>query len=386
LITLVMSALASMISGMLSGLQLIDIGATFNVTVAIAGQMLTFSFIVSVVFALLTSVLTLKYNHKLLLQLGLATYALSAIGCFLAPNFTAMIASYSLTGIGYALTTTMVFTLAAELFPVERRGGVIGWIVAGMSGSYLIGAFVVPFIQNIAGWRGTFIGYLLPFSGLALVLATTSIPGKVQGQQTGSQNGLKESFKKVFSNRSAISSLAGLLFAMAAWQSVMAYFSSFFREGFNWTIGDTSILVLFGSTLYTVGSIACGRMMNRMGRKPLTVVPILIAGIGIISFSRLPIAMLAGGVICLICLMVGVMDAASTSLIIEQLPAYTGVMMSLSRAGTQLGFSVGSGLGGVSLLLYGYQGMFLLLGSFAIVSAIMFHFFTVDPLKSSIRV
>ena len=383
---LVLSGLAAMISGMLSGLQLIDIGETFNVTVAIAGQMLTFSFVISVAFALLTSVLTLRYNHKLLLQVGLAAYAVSAIGCFMAPNFTSMIASYSLTGIGYALTTTMVFTLAAELFPVEKRGAVIGWIVAGNSGSYLVGAFVVPYLQSIGGWRGTFIGYMLPASMLALALATTSIPGNAQGAQTGAQGSLKESFKEVFSNRSAISSLAGLLFAMAAWQAVMTYNSSFFREAFKWTIGETSILILFGASLYTFGGIAAGRMVNRMGRKPLTVVPILVAGIMIMSFSRMPSAMLSGGLLCVSCLLVGMMDASSTNLIIEQLPAYAGVMMSLSRAVTQVGFSVGSGLGGALLLLSGYQYMFLLLGSLAIASAVMFHFFTVDTITDSPKV
>jgi predicted MFS family arabinose efflux permease len=227
----------------------------------------------------------------------------------MAPNFTSMIASYSLTGIGYALTTSMAFTLAAELFPVEKRGAVIGWIVAGQSGSYLVGAFVVPFLQSIGGWRSTFIGYMFPISVLALVLATTFIPRNMHGSQTSSQRGLKESFKEVFSNRSAISSLVGLLFAMAAWQSVLAYFGSFFREWFNMSINETSILFLFCATIYTFGSIASGRMVNRIGRKPLTVVPILFAGITIITYTRLPNVVLSGGFQCVSCLMVGIMDA-----------------------------------------------------------------------------
>ncbi len=53
--------------------------------------------------------------------------------------------------------------------------------------------------------------------------------------------------------------------------------------------------------------------------------------------------------------------------------------MSLSRAVTQFGFSVGSGFGGMFLLLYGYQDMFLILGAFSIASAIVFHYFTIDP-------
>ena len=381
LLTLVISALTSMIYLLLSGLLLIDIGETFSVTVAIAGQIRTFSFIISIVFALLTSIFTLKYDHKLLLQIGLIAYGISAIGCYLAPNFMAMVASFSLTGIGYALTTTMAFTLAAELFPVEKRGEIIGWIIAGMSGSYLIGAFIVPYLQSIGGWRITFIGYMLPSSALALVLSTLFIPLDIHSLPKNAQSSLKESFQNIFSNRSASLSLVGLLLAMTTGSAVNTYFSSFFREWFTMTISEVSIIILFGSTLYTLGSIVSGRMVNRIGRKPLTVVTILFAGVVIMAFTRIPDARVSGVFLCVGMLLFGMMDTASTSLIVEQLPMYAGVMMSLSRAVNQLGFSVGSGLGGVFLLLYGYQDMFLILGTFSIASAIVFHYFTIDPSK-----
>jgi len=369
-----------MISSLISGLLLIDIGETFNVTVAIAGQIRTFSSIISIVFALLMSILTLKYDHKLLLQIGLVAYSVSAIGCYLAPTFMAMVASFSFTGIGYAVTTTMAFTLAAELFPVEKRGEVIGWIIAGMSGSYLIGAFIVPYLQSIGGWRITFIGYLLPSSALALVLSTLFIPRDIRSSPKSAQSSLKESFQNIFSNKSASFSLIGLLLAMATSSAVNTYLSSFFRAWFKMTISEVSIIILFVSTLYTLGSITGGRMVNRIGRKPLTVVTILFAGVVIMSFTRIPNAWISGAFLCVGTLLFGMMDTASTSYIVEQIPVYAGVMMSLSRAVNQLGFSVGSGLGGMFLLRYGYQDMFLILGTFSIASAIVFHFFTIDPI------
>jgi len=82
------------------------------------------------------------------------------------------------------------------------------------------------------------------------------------------------------------------------------------------------------------------------------------------------------------CLFVGLMDTASTSLVIEQVPEYTGTMMSLSRAVTQIGFSIGSGAGGILLLFYGYQTMFLILGSLAVGAGLIFHLFTTDPTRS----
>jgi len=380
LITLVLSGFTATIVSMLSGLLLIDIGETFNVTVGVAGQMCTFSFIIAIIFALLMSMFSIKYNHKILLQVGLFAYAVTAIGCYLAPNFVIMVAAFSLSGIGYALATTMIFTLT-ELLPQEKRGEAIGFIIAGMSGSYLIGALVVPFLQSIGGWRFTFIGYLLPSSVLALILTTIAIPRISSSPDNKGQIKLGEGFKAIFSNRSAFSSLLGYLLAIATWQAYLTYFASFFRSQFLTSIGETSIIILFGATLYTLGSAISSRIAKRVGRKPLVAVSILVVSIMIMILAYSPIFVLAFGLQCIICLSMGMMDASSTSLIIEQLPLYAGIMMSLQRAVTQTGGSIGSGLGGAILTLSNYSTMFTILGVFGITSAVVFYWFTVD--KSS---
>jgi predicted MFS family arabinose efflux permease len=273
----------------------------------------------------------------------------------------------------------MAFTLVPELFPTEKRGEVIGWIIAGMSGSYLIGAFTVPYLQGIGGWRVTFLGYMLPFSLIALLFATLFIPGKLLKGLSNDGLEFRKSYLEIFSNRSALFSLFGYLLAMVPWQAIMTFNSSFFREWFSLSIGEASILILFGASLYTFGSIVSGKFVNRIGKKPLTVISIIFAGFVIMGYSFLPGVWLCGGCLCFSCLLVGVMDTASTGLIIEQSPLYVGIMMSLHRAVTQIGFSVGSGLGGFMLLVYGYRSMFLGLGFLGLLSGMVFHFFTSDP-------
>jgi DHA1 family inner membrane transport protein len=377
LITLMLSGFATSISSMLSGLLLIDIGETFNVSVGLAGQMCTFSFVISIVFALLTSILSVKYNHKMLLQFGLLAYAATAIGCYLAPNFTAMVAAFSLSGIGYALATTMVFTLT-ELFPQKRRGEAIGFIIAGMSSSYLIGALVVPYLTSVGGWRLSFFGYLLPSSALALILTTIIIPRKSNSSDNGQQIKFSEGFKAIFSSRSAFYSLLGYLLFIVAFQGIIMYYTSFFRYTFLISIGEASIIMLIEATSYTVGSVISSRIANRVGRKLLIVISILVAGIMIMVFSYSPIFVFTVGLLYVISFLMGVMDASSTGLILEQLPLYAGIMMSLQRAVNQAGGSIGSGLGGAILTFSSYNSMFLVVGVFGIVSAIVFHWFTID--------
>ena len=381
-ITLLIIGLVASISGMLSGLLLIDIGETFNVNIGYAGQINTFSSIVSIFFALLTSVFSVKYNHKSLLQIGLLVYIVSAAGCYLAPSFGAMMASYSLTGIGFALTTTMALTLPAEHYPIDKRSTAIGMVFAGMSVSYIIGSMVVPFLQGLGGWRASFLYYMLPCSMLAFILATITIPRGTGSSHGSIQTNFIEGYKKIFSNRSALFSLVGNLLAMATWQGILTYNTSFFRDWFRVSIGEASIFILIGSSLYTVGSMISGRMVNRLGRKPLAAASIMAASLFFMVFSYLPNFFFSAAVVCLGWFLLGVRDTSATSLIIEQLPLYTGIMMSLNRAVTQVGFSVGSGFGGALLLFLNYQFMFVGLGLLGILSAIVFQWLTIDPSMS----
>jgi DHA1 family purine base/nucleoside efflux pump-like MFS transporter len=377
LIALTFSGFTASIASMLSGLLLIDIGTTFNVAVGVAGQICTGSFLVSIIFALLTSLFSLKFDHKKILQLGIMAYTVAAIGCYLAPNFNFMMVSFSLTGIGYALATTMIFTLTG-LFPPERRGEAIGYIIAGMSGSYLVGALVVPYLQGIGGWRYAFIGYLLPSSVLALVVVTFAVP---QGSRNVGEVKLSEGFRNIFVNRSAFSSLSGYLLAIVMWQGFLTYNMSFFRDQFLVSIGQASVIILFGASLYTVGSVFSSRLASRLGRKTLVTVSILVASLLFIVYSYLPVFVFSAGVMCVACFLVGLMDASSTSLIIEQVPLYAGIMMSLQRVVTQIGSSIGSGLGGAVLTFSSYNSMFVILGFFGVASALIFYLFTIDAVS-----
>jgi DHA1 family inner membrane transport protein len=138
--SLVLSRFALQPGSLLISLLLIDIGGTFGLPVGVVGQLRTAASVVGVVFALLMGALSIRYRHKSLLMVGLLIVIVSSIGNALSTTFSMMLIFNSLAAIGAAMSAPMTVALVAELLPLERRSGAIGWVIAGQSLAYLIGA------------------------------------------------------------------------------------------------------------------------------------------------------------------------------------------------------------------------------------------------------
>ncbi len=105
--SLVISRFATMPPGLLTGLLLIDIGASFGQAVGVTGQIRAAASIVGVLSALLISALSLRFRSKSLLVGGLGILIASTVGCALAPSFSVLFTIYSLTGMAGSLVGPM---------------------------------------------------------------------------------------------------------------------------------------------------------------------------------------------------------------------------------------------------------------------------------------
>lgn len=73
------------------GLLLLDIGDTFGQSVGIMSQIQTIASLITAFTAVLMGVWSIRFNHKLLLLLGLLLITISVVGCSMAFNFFIMI-------------------------------------------------------------------------------------------------------------------------------------------------------------------------------------------------------------------------------------------------------------------------------------------------------
>jgi len=369
--------------GVLTGLLLIDIGATFGCDVGVMGQITTGYYIAAVIFGLFMGVLSVRFRHKPLLMAGLVFTSVSALGCYLASDFNLMLMAYSLSGVGMAMVSPMAISLIGEHLPLEKRGNAIGWIIAGGALSYVIGAPIIGFIAGLGDWRFVLFVFVIPISLASLLLAFIGLPFTSRNLQPAMNKGTYlGGFKGVLSNRSAIACLVGSVLRSIAFMVVLVYGISFFRQRFLSSMGTASIVMLMAAFLYTLGSLVCGWFVNRFGRKPLTVLTVLLSAIFTIAFTSVPDLWLSLALNFLGAWFFGMGASAVNSLTLEQVPEFRGTMMSINSAAMNLGSAIGTALGGLTLVLFDYEVLGLALGAMGVVAAIVFQTLAIDPTRT----
>jgi predicted MFS family arabinose efflux permease len=362
-------------------LLLIDIAKSFQVQVGTAGLVAAVGSISGIAAGLVLSFLSVRFNHKLFLLIGLSFTCLAAVGFFLAPSFDYILITNIGVGTGIAMVTAMAYSLIGEVYPIEKRGKAIGWMVAASTSAFVIGAPIIGIIANIGTWRATMIWFSLPITLASLILALLVIPKDSVEQQICQKEPFFAGCKQVFSNKSATASLFANMLSVAE-GSIAFYAVSFFINQFATSISMGSIIILVGNILSAAGGVVAGLFVNRIGRKSLGSLTGLTAALLTLTFTFMPSFTLSWGLNALRFWFAGMASTALGSLVIEQVPKFRSTMTSLNVTFINLGMLTASIAGGVALNIYNYQTLALVLGGLGVAGTAIWVFLVEDPCKT----
>ena len=377
--SLILSRGVTNLPSLVVSLLLVDIATSFNVQVGIAGQIRTTSGFLSILFAILMGILSIKYSHKSLLMYGLLLYVISAVACYFSTSLYMLLVLYALSGIATAMVNPMINTLIGGLVPPKKRTTVIGWTVAGLALIYLAGSLSAGYISPW-GWRMALVLVVAPLSMVTFVLCFIQIPDKKTESKAGTSiSTLLEGYRVLFRSRSAIGCILGTVLSLATWNLYLVYGASYWRQVFMIPTSTTAMAMIFTSLSYTAGSLSAGRFTNKLGVRSTLLV---ITGVlGIITFFvfNAPSFWVSIGLAVAASFVAGMMITVSSSFSLEQIPQYRGTVMSLQSAATNLGGTLSAAVGGLLLLAYGYGVYSIAMGVVGVAGALVFRFLTAEP-------
>jgi DHA1 family inner membrane transport protein len=361
----------------------VDIASTFNVSIGIASQLATINYAGEFVFSLLMGILAVRFRHKPLIIAGVMFVIISTVGSFLAPDFATMQIFFALEGVGTVIFGVMSLTLFGDVFPPKKRAKAVSYVTTALWVTALINFPLSGFIANTFGWRYNFILHILPISLAGLILVLFAVPSKQHVQTAPVKKTIAESFRQVFTDRSATACLAGSILSTAGVQ-VGIFGVAFYRQRFSAPMDFIVFLNMTAIIIFVVGSLVAGRLTNKLGAKPLAVTSTLLTGVFTMTFFLIPNIW---GALFFDFLHIWFAALAAPSylcLALAQVPKSRGTMMSLNSATGALARTIAPAVGGALLVFtigfYGAVG--LALGGMSVAAAVILFFLAEDPTRT----
>jgi predicted MFS family arabinose efflux permease len=127
------------------------------------------------------------------------------------------------------------------------------------------------------------------------------------------------------------------------------------------------------------GNVIGGKIIDKIGRKRILATAPLMLGILTMSMFNVGTFWLSVVISIILWLFGSTSFLTGNSLSLEQDPEFRGTMMSVNSAARGVGSMMGTMIGGLVLLRYGYSSLGYVAGIFGTLAVLTYHFFSVDP-------
>ena len=350
------------------GVLLVEISNSCNIPLGLAGQLRTAISITALLGSLLVSAISQRYSYRNLLIIGLLLITSSSILSTLSPNFTTLFTITILTGAGAALTVPMTTTLVGEYYPEKERGRIMSLLGVGGGFAFLLGGTIASLISNYGGWRLAFLGFAGLIGLAGLILTILFLPAS---HAYGGKAGFLDSLKSISGNGNVMKSLLGALLASVAIQGLYLYSFSYLKEVYQTSTVTTGLIYSGTAVFFIAGSYLTSLLIERIGSKNISILGLLGFSVSTFAYHYTPSLGVSIAFIMIGNLLEALRYNGNNSLSLEYSDEKAGAVMSLHSAFTQLGYSLGAGLGGIILLYADWSLMGIILPIIGILGALV---------------
>ncbi|MFF4491792.1 MFS transporter [Streptomyces sp. NPDC001544] len=357
LLLLALGTFAVGTDGMVTAGILPLVARDLDVSISVAGQMVTVFALAYGVLAPLLATATARWPRRRALLTALAVFSAANALTALAPSYGTLLATRVLAAVGAALYTPTANAVATSLVPPERRGRAIAVVMGGLTVATALGVPLGTWIGR-TDWRLTM--WLVTGLGVAALAGLSLLLRELPGQTTAPS--LRDRLAPLAQPRVLGAALTTFL-VFLAFQTTLIYFSVATRPATGGSQDRLTLLLLVSGIASVAGSSAGGRLVDKWGPRAVIVSAsaayTVIAAAAPWTLRTMPTALAASALTPVVGWSLAV---ALLTRVASLGPANAPVLVSLNSSAIYLGMAAAGGTGSLALALFGDR-WFLLVGA-----------------------
>lgn len=223
-----------------------------------------------------------KFDRKKLLMFFYGGFLLGTLLCAIAPTFELLLMARIVTGIFGGVIGSISFAIITDLFAMQVRGRVMGFVQMSFSASQVLGIPVGLWLANAYGWHSCFWMIAIIGAVAGVVMLVYMKPVTEHLKLNVDRHALHHLFATVSKPRYVFGFLTMSLLASGGFM-LMPFGSAFGTHNIGLTMEQLPMLYLVTGVFSIIAGPLAGRLSDKIGKFKLfcagTVAAMIVVGI-----------------------------------------------------------------------------------------------------------
>ena len=214
---------------------------------------------------LLTAGYADRFDRKKLLLFFYVGFIAGTLLCGLTTTYPMLLGARIVTGLFGGVIGSISLAIVADLFPLAKRGRVMGFMQMGFGASQVLGIPIALFIANIWGWQSPFLMIVGIASTVWLIIMFTMQPINKHLALKNDKNPLMHLFHTVAKGRYVLGFLATALLSLGGFM-MMPWGSAFAVNNLLVTYDQLPVLFMVSGVASLAVMPLIGRLSDRVDK------------------------------------------------------------------------------------------------------------------------
>ena len=316
-----------------------------------------------------------KFDRKKLLLFFYAGFIFGTLLCGLAPNYHFLLIARIVTGIFGGVMSSISYAIITDLFAIQFRGRVMGFVQMAFASSQVIGIPLGLFLANMFNWHAPFqmivaLSILVAFS-ILIYMKPIDAHLKLQTRANAFQH-----LTSIFSNVNYLKAFAATTLLATGGFMLMPFGSAFGVHNLGISITQLPYLYMATGVCMLFASPMIGKLSDKIGKYKMFIIGSVITSIMTLIYCNLGITPLWIIIILNVFLFIGITARMiSASALMTAVPDLQdrGAFMGVNASIQQIAGGVASIIAGmiVKETVSGYLDNYGTLGNVVVLAVIL---------------
>ncbi|HEY0945743.1 MAG TPA: MFS transporter [Opitutaceae bacterium] len=227
-----------------------------------------------------------RFDRKRLLLFFYSGFILGTFLCGLAPNYPTLLVARIVTGLFGGVIAAVGLAIIADLFPLEVRGRVMGFVQSAFAASQVLGIPIGIFLANHLGWHAPFIliAALGAVVGVIIALRLRPIDAHLKGASRRSPFG---HLLRTATNRRYQAGFAATTLLTTGGFMLMPFGSAFTVHNLGIPIEQLPVIYMASGVCSLAFGPLIGRLSDRIGKYRIFCYGTVVGVALVLVFTRL---------------------------------------------------------------------------------------------------